>query len=303
MVAVYLAAHYAPPGTIVHIDCKGVITSVQQGGPRVMLGEMVSFIRQWVKRKGLSLRHVKAHVGIPGNEVANTTAQTCNASVKFSPKQVPTNAFHVVFKGEKFTYPHKVWTKTLLPKHQQSDIWHVSFWPLRYRFQTWIKWIYACKWVPGYEGYHSFWNPPGSPGFSKHANLCGRCGSSHNQSVHGYIAFCDQTHPLVQAWIQSWPSSVQQRITQWRANANQRDRFILGKLCIPASLRITFKDWHLKFREVRAIIRKFQQIVTVKMKSLPPINATWKAKRPNPWDKDDWKRELKLTIHNPFSHR
>ena len=194
MVAVYLAAHYAPPGTIVHIDCKGVITSVQKGGPRVILGEMVSFIRQCVQGKGLRLRHVKAHDGIPGNETANTTAQTCNASVKVSPMQVPTNAFHVVFKGERFTYPHKKWTKTLLPTHQQADIWHVSFRPLRYRFQTWIKWIYACKWVPGYEGYHSFWFPPRSPGFSKHAKMCVRCGSLHNQSVHGYIAFCDQTH-------------------------------------------------------------------------------------------------------------
>ena len=45
MVAGYLAAHYADPGTIIHIHCKGVITSVQKGGPRVVLGDLVSYIR------------------------------------------------------------------------------------------------------------------------------------------------------------------------------------------------------------------------------------------------------------------
>ena len=156
--------------------------------------------------------HVKAHVGIPGNEAPNTSAQKCNASITISPNQSPTNAFHVVFKGEKFTHPRKVWTKHLIPKHQQADIWHVSFWPLRYRHQTSIKWIYAFKWVPGYDGFHTYWAPLGTRGFTRHEKMRVRCGTNHNHSVHGFIAFCDNSHPLVKAWIESWPMLIQNKI-------------------------------------------------------------------------------------------
>ena len=135
-VALYLAAYYAEAGTTIHVDCKGVITSVTKGGSRVVLGEMVQRIRLLIQEKWVKVVHVKAHVGILGNEAADKSAQHCNVLVTVSPQQVPTNAFHVVYKGEKFMHPHKVWTKTKIPKHQQLDIWHVPFWPFRYEFQT-----------------------------------------------------------------------------------------------------------------------------------------------------------------------
>ena len=36
MVALLLAAYYAPEGTAIYVDCKGVITSVNKGGGVIM---------------------------------------------------------------------------------------------------------------------------------------------------------------------------------------------------------------------------------------------------------------------------
>ena len=49
MCALYLAAYYADAGTTIHIDCKGVITSVLRGGCRVVLGELVKMIRRLIQ--------------------------------------------------------------------------------------------------------------------------------------------------------------------------------------------------------------------------------------------------------------
>ena len=68
MVALYLAAYYAESGTTIHVDCKGVITSVLKGGCRVVLGELVKKIRMLIQEKRLKVVHVKAHVGIVENE-------------------------------------------------------------------------------------------------------------------------------------------------------------------------------------------------------------------------------------------
>ena len=100
MVALFLAAYYSEAGATIHIDCKGVITSVLKGGKRVVMGELVKHIWELMQEKGLKVTHVKAHVGIRGNECANTSAQTYNASVANSPNQQATNAFHVVFQGK-----------------------------------------------------------------------------------------------------------------------------------------------------------------------------------------------------------
>ena len=146
----------------------------------------------------------------------------------------------------------------------------------------------------------------GLEGPCKHSTHSGhwvKCGKMHHQSVHGCIAVCNNSHPLVKAWIESWPLSIQTKIKQWRTIANQRDRFILGKLCIPSNLRQCFKEWKISWRDSRKMIRKFQNTVTDKMQPLLPLRDTYTHKRPNPWEKLDWTREHKLHILNPFSHR
>ena len=51
MVALYLAAYYAEAGTTIHVDCKGVITSVLKGGCRVVkLREIEAETRQGARR-------------------------------------------------------------------------------------------------------------------------------------------------------------------------------------------------------------------------------------------------------------
>ena len=45
MAALFLVAHYSEAGTTIHVDCKGVISSVMKGGKRVVMGELVKQIR------------------------------------------------------------------------------------------------------------------------------------------------------------------------------------------------------------------------------------------------------------------
>ena len=81
MVALFLAAYYAPEGTTIYLDRKGVITSVNKGGKRAIMGDMVAQIRVLMQEKSFKVLHVKKQVSIRGNEVANSCAQTCNSSI------------------------------------------------------------------------------------------------------------------------------------------------------------------------------------------------------------------------------
>ena len=115
-------AEYAQPGRTNHVDCKGVVISVMFGNKRVILGQWVQLIRDLIKSKGLHLTHVKAHVGIPSNEVANSNAQVCNESVTFSPMMSPMEPSQLTKEASRSV------GKTPNTRQPALGIWSASFW-------------------------------------------------------------------------------------------------------------------------------------------------------------------------------
>ena len=75
--------------------------------------------------------------------------------------------------------------------------------------------------------------------------------------VHGSLAFCTPTHPLVAAWLSTWRVTSQSLVKDWRCQARERDRFLLGKLLIPQSLHEHLVK-HVKSKEAKRNIRMFQ---------------------------------------------
>ena len=142
---------------------------------RVILGKWVHHIRQKIQLQSLTLKHVKAHVGIKGKEVATTWARKANVSLPISPPQIPSHPFEVAHCQELMSYPHKTWTKNYIPTHKQADIWGGSFRPLKRNFRAWFRWLYACKWAQGFESYFTYWYPPNTPQHTKSKKQCLTC--------------------------------------------------------------------------------------------------------------------------------
>ena len=85
----------------------------------------------------------------------------------------------------------------------------------------------------GYSHYATYWRDE-SP-----RSACRHCRVQNNMSVHGVVAHCSPTHPLVSAWIHSWPQpSI---ISSWRATAHRRYLRIAGRLAVPCSLYHTLR--------------------------------------------------------------
>ena len=289
MIAMFLAAYYATHGSTINCDCKGVISAVQNQPVRVTLGKWVHRIRQLLQSQHLAIRHVKAHIGILGNEIANTMAQKSNVKVPISPPQTVQYPFDVLHVHELMTHPHKTWTKHYIPSHKQDGIWTGSFRPLKKRFRIWFKWLYACKWADGFDSYFTYWYPPDSPQHQRSQKLCRTCLQKHNLSIHGYLAFCSTSHPIVNTWLQSWPPLLQSTIARWRETASAREKFLLGKLTIPLSLYQCLREQLKSGRLTRKNIIVFQDTIATKLNSLLPP-PTYGDKRPNPFDPTHWYR-------------
>ena len=116
----------------------------------------------------------------------------------------------------------------MAPHHAHSDI---HSWSWRYvKFLPWFKWLFGVKAVKGYAHPITYWrNLPST-------HPCPYCQLCHNQSVHGALGLCPATeNPVVRAWLQAW-GAQENVVANWRQNASDRDRFLLGKMALPVNL-------------------------------------------------------------------
>ena len=144
------------------------------------------------------------------------------------PPATPTTPWDIVRHGERVLPPDKVWTLDLVPAHTHEHFHPSSWTPLKYRRLAWHKWLFGLQTRSGFSHYASYWKD------ELPTSACGHCGSRHNASVHGVLAYCEPSHPLVQAWLTSWPNP--RLLQQWRSTALRRDLRIIGRLAIPRTL-------------------------------------------------------------------
>ena len=93
--------------------------------------------------------------------------------------------------------PHKVWTHDFIARHYH-DHFHPSTWYLLKCCRlAWHKWVFGLQSRRNYSHYASFWKDVCPP------RPCSHCRLRHNLSVHGVLAHCSPSHPLVRAWLSS----------------------------------------------------------------------------------------------------
>ena len=279
VIGVLLDAHYSPPRTPLFTDNQGVSKVVNHTKQVLNEAYWIGLARAELKAKGSTLQWEKAHAQIRGNEIADDFA---NRGTKLP---LPTGfsrsfrPWEICINGEPFLPPHKVWTHDLIPSHRPRHIHTTTYPPLKRSILVWYSWHFALVWRPGYSAPTTFWRdtPPKRP--------CQLCKGSHNQSVHGYVAYC-LTHPLHLAWRAAWgPNSP---ALSWRAYAQRRDAFLTGKLAIPDSL-YAHMSRHLGKKGALKAIASFQdKVIELLHAALPPIPQDYKTPRPSPYNIADW---------------
>ena len=246
--AFVLACRLAIPGSTIFTDSKAVLSAISGSRQRVVLGHLVQLARDCMREKSLRCQHVQAHVGHAANEHADLLAKRASHSLPPQRAQIPRQEWDVCFEGEKQSPPHKVWARHLIPHFSHEGVHWWSWAPL-HRSISWAKWFFGGKCVKGLADPRSFWKDRPS------RTACPHCALFHNQSIHGMVAYCQQTNPLVGAWLGAW-GEQRAFVSVWRSQACRHDRQLSGKLLCP----ITLVNWlidRLGYRVARRVVAGF----------------------------------------------
>ena len=284
--ALALAVDVVGHGFTILTDSAAALAAIKGSSPRVTLAHPIAHIRNMVAEKQLILQHVRGHIGVEGNEMADKLAKEACLSIPVPPSQVSCNPWDICVVGELQSPPHKTWIRDLTPHHSQCDIHPWSWKPVTRA--GWLPWLFGSKSIKGYAHPSTYWRNQSSP------TPCPYCSQFHNASVHGVIGLCQcpEAHPLVQAWLQGW-GPHQHLVASWRLRANPRDRFLLGKLVFPDSLITHLKEM-LGARIARSAVARFHRTVLPLLHAVlphwsPEERRTFKRKL-NPYDPMGWDR-------------
>jgi hypothetical protein len=297
--ALALATTLADTGATIRTDSEATLMAVKGEATRVQLGSAISLIRSNLQEKGLTLQHVRGHRGECGNEAADLAARLANSYLPEAPQPALASPWEVLWSGEVFTGPHKVWAKHTTPQHSPLDIHPVSWRPIHR--SGWFKWLLGAQSGPGYDAPQSFWYNRRAP------RPCPFCRSTHNQAVHGHISFCqDKENPAVSLWLQCWTPHAEV-LWSYRCQASPRDRFLLGKLVIPTTLYTWLAD-ALGRPAMRKAVDRFHRHAPSIMKSLLHPPGSYKSitiRRLHPYHPEGWenpptaRRPPKRTLPSP----
>ena len=283
MAALLMAVEYAPPRSVIRIDNKGVISAVKGCRERVILRRWVERIRQVVTSKELVIKHIKAHVGEVGNDLADSKAKAA-VSLPLPKPVFPHEPWLLSREGEIVDSPHKVWAKVQVPSHTPESIHPRSWQPWKKGMCKWAKWLFGTVDAIGFDHHKSFW-------YRSSVKSCPVCLEAHNLSVHGCVSFCSEERPLVRKWVESWHPH-EALVRQWRREASSRERFLLGKLVLPQSLVLLFIN-KVGWKETKRVIHKFQSVVVDRLDE--ELKSGWQGRfkrvRPNVFIEDDWVHE------------
>ena len=179
--------------------------------------------------------------------------------------------------------PHITYGPMGSSSNTHMNIFPPSSWnPLKFRRLAWHKWLFGLQSRKNYAHYASFWKDESSP------HPCRHCHQRHNLSVHGVHAHCTPSHPLVQAWLSSWPQPS--LLTAWRSTALRRDLRIVGRMAVPVSLYRHLCHTLGGSRAARKCIGRFQAQALDAVTSALAGEVSKSSLKPNPFNPRDWNR-------------
>jgi ribonuclease HI len=253
LTGLYLACHLSPPRSTLVSDCSGALKAIERPQLPVRSSDLLIPIRDLVRVKSLQLQKVKAHATDALNNLCDLFAKAA-AFLPPLPPPKRQHAWEVFHSGVVQCPPHKTWTHQAIPTHAHVGIHPSSFRPLRWKRAAWYKWVFALQWRPGFDAYTKFWNQ------SVPLRACTWCGNRHNQSVHGFMAFC-KPHPLHQAWLTAW--SNHPFVLDWLLNSSMADQWLVGKAVVPQTLHASLSQ-QMSTKSLHSLLAKFHR-------SFPPL--------------------------------
>ena len=197
------------------------------------------------------------------------------------PPALRPSPWDIIRQGEHVLPPHKVWSHDLIPSHQNEHFHPISWRPLGHRRLAWHKWLFGIQSRAGFSHYATFWRD------ENEKTPCAACGTHHNRSVHGVLAHCSPTHPLVSAWLSAW--SVSALVATWRATAVRRDLRIIARLAVPRSVYRYLAQHSGGLRAARKIVGQFQSTVVDSVNSALCSAIPPPSRRPCPFRPEDWR--------------
>ena len=189
------------------------------------------------------------------------------------PPARPSSPWDVVRHGESMVPPHKVWTHNLTPSHTHEDFQPLSCRPLKFCRLAWHKWFFGLQSPSEYAHYATYWSDKPPP------HTCSHCLRFHNLSVHGHLAHCAESQPVVQAWLSAW--SPRAGAASWGRMAHCGDLRIAGRLAFPRSLYRHLARTPGSFRAARKEIASYQDRVLDSFTAALASAIPPKSKRPD----------------------
>ena len=281
LMALLIASSVALVGSTIFTDSFGVLRAVAGNSPRVTLSRWINRVRVLVREKHLCVCHVHSHIGVEGNEIVDRLAKR-SRRLPVQPPQFPTDHWDICFHGEKVQFPHKTWARMLIPQHSHTGIHAISWRPLKWDPYKWVRWLFGVVDSPGFASHFTFWQE------LVPRQRCRLCQSFHNQAVAGTLAFCFLSD-LSSAWERAW-GPYRDTVCRWKALAQKRDRWLLGKVVVPVALWDHLCQTVGKAEATDAVVQWQSKVVLALNAALPKTegNHTQADTRLNCWEMEGW---------------
>ena len=222
-----LAYQPNPPTSTLIGDNSSLYLAPPTPQPRALWKQL---LQQQLSSLPIQLHWVKAHIGVPGNELVDAFAKWAS-SIRPPPLPAPPtppsfthNSLPLLLRLQRSHFysilPHHQNTSLVLP---QSYFWYqhsppLSIWPL--------KWITATLSIAGFP---APWHI--------HDFFCPLCNTSHACDPISFLSFCQSTAPFRDAFCSTAPPILQAPLRQWSAQAAALDRRLFFRTLIPLSLQ------------------------------------------------------------------
>ena len=279
LVGILLGSHFSAEREKLCLDCQGAILSSQGNKPPLRQAHWVRQVRSSLQQKGQSLEWVEGHVGHQYNELSDHYAKV--GTLPPPPPRPP----HLTVGCHPSGRNHP-------PPPQGMDARPDSLPPTRTLPPGLVE---ASHTTPPHMAQVAVWFAiegrvqPLCHILARRVVPCAlqHCGARHNDSVHGVLAHCSPTNPLVAAWLSAWPTPS--LLANWRSTATRRDLRIIGCLAIPRTLYRYLALHHGGLRAARVAVGKFQH------NALNAVNASLESavprpsNRPCPFRPEDWR--------------